>query len=252
SRVYELRVLQHLKSRLGARVPEVRAEDEIARCRLMRRQSVAIDSGGKVLAPGFRLADAAKDGVDLNALNRFVGNVLELQRDAGNELVLAVLNPRVVPTRVNVSNLEDFLDVELMAAAREEQSCGYCKNNTPHRAIVMRSEWLHLDVRARVLEGHSSGAKRSQVRALDAEDDTADARGVAGNAPGGPYVVTRGDRQPFVVAYGQRPAVFDHRIDDGRADFMGVRRVWIVNDGAIERRCRRRQRDRLSAHRRSR
>src|SRR6185369_13005496 len=145
----------------------------------MRGQPVAIDRGGEMLAPGFRLADATEDGVDLHAFDRFAGNVLELQRDAGDELVLPVLDARVVPTGVNVSNLEGFLNVELMAAACEEQGYRCRKNNTPHSAIVMRSELLHLDVLARLLERDSAGSKRSEVGPLDAEDDTADVRGIA-------------------------------------------------------------------------
>src|SRR4030095_14370085 len=157
-----------------------------------------------MLAPRFGLADAPEDRVDLNAFDRLVGNVLELQRDAGNGLVLTVLDARVVPTGVNVRDLEDFLDVELMAAACEKQCCGYRKNNAPHRAIVMRSELLHLDVRTRLLQRHSAGSKRSQVGPLDAEDDTADVRGIPGNEPIGPGVIAPRNRPPILLSGGQR------------------------------------------------
>src|SRR6185503_14116942 len=181
------------QARLGAGVAKVGTENQIAGSRLMRWQSIAIDGGSEMLAPSLRLADAPEDGIDLNAFDRLVGNVLQLHRDAGDELVLALLDPRVVPAGVHVSDFENFLDVELMTAACEDQDCGYCKNNAPHNAIVMRSELLHLDVRARLLERHSARSKRRQVRPLYAEDDTADIRGIPGNESIGPNIVARRD-----------------------------------------------------------
>src|SRR5262245_36277323 len=169
----------------------------------MRWESIAVDGGGEMLAPRFRFADATEDGIDLNAFDRFVGNVLQLQRNAGDKLVLALLNTRVVPARVNVSDLENFLDIELMAAACEEQSCGSCKNDAPHKAIVMRSELLDLDMLPRFIERHSAGSKRRQVRPLYTEDDTADVRGIPGNESIGANIVARRDRQPFVLPDGQ-------------------------------------------------
>src|SRR5438132_1048958 len=80
---------------------------------------------------------ASVDGVHLDAFDRFVGDVVQLERDARDQLVLAVLDAGVVPTGADVSDLENFLDVELMAAAREEECGGQCNNNAPHNVIVM-------------------------------------------------------------------------------------------------------------------
>ena len=74
----------------------------------------------------------------------------------------------------------------------------------------MRSELLHLDVLARLLERHSAGSERGEVGPLDAEDDTADVRSIAGNEPIGPDVVARRDCQPLVVPHGEWTAVLNH------------------------------------------
>src|SRR5204863_6113606 len=119
--VDEVAVLQHLQPRLRARVPEIGPQDEKARRRLSSRQAVAIHAGGEVLAPGLRVTNLPKNRVDLDALDRLAGHVLQLERDARHQLVLAVLDAGIVPAGVDVGDLDRFLDVEVAPAAGNEE-----------------------------------------------------------------------------------------------------------------------------------
>src|SRR5262245_57715656 len=75
-----------------------------------------------MLAPHFLLADAAKDRVDLHRLDGLRGLVAQLQRDAWDELVLAVgLNARVVPAGDNVGGLENRGGIDAIARGGEDQ-----------------------------------------------------------------------------------------------------------------------------------
>jgi hypothetical protein len=75
-----------------------------------------------MIAPRLLLADASEHRLHLHARDLPVGDVLELERDARNELVLsAAQNARVVPAGVNVDDLEIFLDLARLTRRQEQR-----------------------------------------------------------------------------------------------------------------------------------
>ena len=110
--------------------------DVMPRAREAARKAVAIDGSDEVLAPRFRLALAPENCVHLHALNGVAGDVLQFQGDAGNQLVLAVLDAGVVPAGVDVGDFQDFLDVEVVATAADQQRGGHRKRSTHHTSIL--------------------------------------------------------------------------------------------------------------------
>jgi hypothetical protein len=89
-----------------------------------------------MLAPrDVRFTHLSKDGDELDAFHRAVGCVLKGQRDAWDELVLAIgLDAGVVPTGLDVANLQNLLDLRVAGATRRDD-CEQEKNGSPHADI---------------------------------------------------------------------------------------------------------------------
>jgi hypothetical protein len=119
--VHELAVLQHRHARLRTGVAEVRSEDN-RRGGSAGREASGPDGADEMLAPGFGFADAAEDRVDLHACDLPVGYVLQLDRDARHQFVLAVrLEAGVVPAGVDVGDLERLLDFDVPRTAGDRE-----------------------------------------------------------------------------------------------------------------------------------
>src|SRR5436190_22379362 len=108
-RVDELTVLEHLLPRLAAGVAEGRAKHQL-RARLARGETIGPDRPDEMLSPRLVFADPPEDRVDLDPGDIFLRDVLELERDAGNDLVLSVDHADVVPAGMDVSELEVLFD----------------------------------------------------------------------------------------------------------------------------------------------
>src|SRR5688572_29241399 len=117
--VNELLVLQHVRAGLGAGIAARASHDERTAGRPARK-AVGPDAPDQPVTPGQILGHLAEDGVDLNAFNGLGGDVLEVEADAGNQLVLTVDKTRVVPAGLDVGDLEDLLDLARPAAGEDQ------------------------------------------------------------------------------------------------------------------------------------
>ena len=175
--------------------------------------------------------DFLEGEIQREGTDRIVDQLLHPKRDARSELVLAVLDPGVVPAAGRVDDLNDLLDVNRPTAAgcRDEPN-DQCSDKRPgarpHRSNC-RSEDLDVDflpnLGALGLVGHVHG----EIAPLHAQNDRRHIEELVRRERS--FTLACGDRQPFVRTEIHGLTVVEHRVDERALHGVGVLAVRIVH-----------------------
>jgi hypothetical protein len=132
----EVLVLQHRQPGLGAGVAELRAQHDLGRGRVGRQRPGRGDGRDEVLAAVLLLTHVTEHRVHLHARDLRRGYVLQLEGDAGHDLVLAIHQTDVVPAGPHIDDLEVGLHVARACRGKRQRGDERQQQASGHAAIV--------------------------------------------------------------------------------------------------------------------